>query len=651
MISNRFFTANLEIDTKSQLIPILFAIVIAIAPHIVRLPAWILICCFVSWGYVALSLKYRLPWPPKWLCQILGIIGFCGVLATFGRILGREASVALLSILLAFKTFETITYRDRMIIIFLAYFLVITNLFYFETLSMTLYMFVSVFITTSVLIHINYPKAKISANLVLAGNIMLKSLPLMVFLFLLFPRIQGSLWGTGRHAAKTGFSDHLTIGDISSLSKNNEIAFRVEFKGKIPKGSSIYWRGVVLWNFDGESWKRGLSVPLKENFIVGGEDTNYTVTLEPHDQRFLFALDMPISIPSNINADFFSDETIMARFPIRKRLKYSIKSITVYNTGDMKKWEERAIHIPRYTNPKSIELGKKWGYENKDKEELIYKALNYFKKNEFAYTLSPPRLDKINVIDDFLFRTKKGYCEHFAASFALLMRASGIPSRVVIGYQGAEFNPIGNYYIIRQSDAHAWVEVWLDKKGWVRIDPTSVVAPERLVDNLDSLNIAKRGNRFSSFSRYVEFGWDTINSRWNQWIMDYTSLEQSRIFSFLGIKINSIKGILRSIFVFISLTFCVLLPVTIGYLYKQQVKIDIVKLYYDKFCEKLYKAGIERLPNQGPLDYYNKIILLKPGLKPKAEEIINLYIALNYGFNRDEKLKYKFRDMVKRFDT
>ncbi|MFC1853825.1 DUF3488 domain-containing protein, partial [candidate division CSSED10-310 bacterium] len=247
-----------------QYIPLLITTqMIALSPHLSRLPLWIILWCLVFWGYTVLGVKNTWPLPPKLLRQVLTVCGFCGILITYGPVLNRDASVGLLCIMSGLKPLETATHRDRMIIIFMTYFLIISNLFYSNTLLVMLYMFLSVLTTTTVLIHINHPRGHLRLQVRQAARIMLQALPLMIILFFLFPRIQGNLWGLQRTASgKSGFSDKLSPGDIANLVQSNEIAFRVEFKDIMPPPEQLYWRGIVYRYFNGKSW---IQEPRKMN--------------------------------------------------------------------------------------------------------------------------------------------------------------------------------------------------------------------------------------------------------------------------------------------------------------------------------------------------------------------------------------------------
>ncbi|MEZ4567996.1 MAG: DUF3488 domain-containing protein, partial [Desulfobacterales bacterium] len=278
--------------------PIITALVVAIFPHITRLPVWITLWCACMWGYLLFAVKYRWPRPGKNLRRFLTVAGFAGLMLTYQRHLGQDAYIGLLAVMAALKPFEMETHRDRMITVFLAYFIVITSLFLSETLAITLYMFFSVTITTAVLIRINDPKGRFKQHLKLSGLMMVQAIPLMVALFFLFPRIQGSLFGFSlSNSARSGFSDILAPGGVASLVESDEVAFRAVFDGPIPPASALYWRGIVFQNFDGRRWRPDKEVAVSTPSMAEPGTIGYTVALEPHDQRWLFALEMPATVP------------------------------------------------------------------------------------------------------------------------------------------------------------------------------------------------------------------------------------------------------------------------------------------------------------------------------------------------------------------
>ncbi|MBT8365828.1 MAG: DUF3488 and transglutaminase-like domain-containing protein, partial [Deltaproteobacteria bacterium] len=426
-------------DSNKNIAPLLVALGIALVAHTPHLPWWVVLWCGISWGYLFLATKYHLPTPGKISRLTLTAGGVLGVLLTFGVSLNRDSSMALLWIMASIKPMEILSYRDKIVTIFMTYFLAVSCLFFSSSLAVGLYMSVSICITTAVLIHIHHSPGKLSGKLVLSAKLMLKALPLTLILFVVFPRIQGSLWGMrSATQAFSGFSDSLAPGNVTNLVRNNAIAFRVKFDNQIPDSERLYWRGLVFWRFDGRAWQLSDNTVNIALPIQGHSSTEYTITLEPHNHRWLFALDLPYESGPNIIR--LSDQTLLSRWKVRRRLQYRLKSYTSYTTGPLWEWESVALQIPPNKNPQTIALAREWRAASANPVQYVNTALNYFRNNDFGYTLNPPPLGEES-IDDFLFRIRKGYCGHYASAFTYLMRAAGIPARMVAGYLGGELNP------------------------------------------------------------------------------------------------------------------------------------------------------------------------------------------------------------------
>ncbi|MGD8285448.1 MAG: DUF3488 and transglutaminase-like domain-containing protein [Desulfobacterales bacterium] len=642
--------------TSKNIALLLAALGIALIPQIPRLPLWVVIWCVLSWSYILAAAKYGFPRPIRSVRLIFTIGGVCIVLLSSGFSLDKNSSLALLWIMASIKPMEICSYRDEMVTIFLTYFLGVASLFFTSGLFGALYMALSICVTTVALIHIHHPQGKIKAKLALSVSLMLKALPLTVILFIALPRVQGSLWGIQSPAdAVVGFTERLSPGSVVRLVRSNDIAFRVEFQDGIPRSDQLYWRGLVFWYFDGRVWQ-GRNNTLKIKLPIQGRNTlDYTITLEPHNSRWLFALDLPYE--SDPRSLILSDYTLTSRWNVRRRLQYRVKSLTSYNTGQLWKWEAFGIQLPQDTNPDAASLARKWRSGFQRPEHIIDAALRFFKENKFAYTLNPPALGAQS-IDDFLFRTRKGYCEHYASAFAFLMRAANIPARIVAGYLGGELNPYGNYLLVRQADAHVWVEVWLSGKGWVRVDPTSVVAPERIERGTaaalppDEREVIKAFAEFGPFSKYwinLRLGWDAIHNQWNRWVLGFSNYKQKRFFNKIGVDAETRSGFVKVGSLSLTLLGFITLMYFKGIFKRSKTKADSLQQAYLDFCEKLERIGLVRLPYQGPIDYVNMVLEVRHDLKRRVLEIIHLYVRLRYA-NRGSREDLKtLKKLVKQF--
>jgi len=641
-----------------DMIYIISALFIALLPLIPVIPLWISIWCFMLWGYLVLSQYFSFPLPGRGLRVLLTLISVLGVAITSSSFKGGGGYIGLLAIMAALKPYEIKNHRDKMITLFAGYFIVITSLFRVESLVMTIYMFPAVFFITAIIIHINHPIEKLSQGFRLSFRIMLQAFPLVTVLFFFFPRLPGSIWGIFEYqGGSTGFSETLSPGDITTIVKNDEIAFRAEFESDIPDHSLLYWRGVTFDYFDGRTWGKSMpSARLSRPIVIKQRQVSYNIILEPHAGRYLFALDMPVSTVTG--AEILSDYTFRSYNLIRRRFHYSLTSSLDYHDRVKDRTMDRYLQLPKSGNEKTRALAEKYRLTGDEPNRIIDKALSFFVENNFQYTLRPPALGKDSV-DDFLFKTKKGYCEHYASAFAFLLRAANVPCRIVGGYQGGEVSPYGKYILVRQSDAHAWTEVWLEKKGWVRVDPTFAVSPQRVtlgvkeaLTSEDFLSFFKEKNKgiLGQLTRNLVMRWDIINSWWEFRFSAYDFFEQR--FLLQALRIGNGKGpgfwtfflvFILSFFIFVSLFF----------IHKKSYhpcKGDKTQEIYLRFCRKLKKIGLVRRLSQGPDDFRREIISARDDLAIQLDDIFNLYIELRYGRGENKENLKRFYKLVKQFN-
>jgi len=618
---------------------LLAALLLAFAPHTLRLPMTISVLCllFGLWRFT-IERRSGATLPHPIIRTFILCITLIIVYLHYGTLLGREAGIALLACMLALKLLEMRTVRDYVIVILLGYFLAITLVLYSQTLPMAAYMILVAFMLTATLIDLNLRQEQrsIQTNLKLTAKLFVQATPIMLILFFLFPRIPGPLWSLpdDAHSGTTGISDEMSMGSISNLSQSDEIAFRVAFDNRVIDNELSYWRGPVLWQTDGKNWSSGKAASINRtlSYRPKGKPINYTVTLEPHNQKWLYGLDLPATVPlqATINRDF----QLITKSQVKELKRYKMTSYSEYETGPLTVDEiQRALQLPANRNSRTIALGQQWQQQLQDPETIVNRALRYFNQQPFVYTLKPPLLGN-NPVDEFLFNTQQGFCEHYAASFTVLMRAAGIPTRIVTGYQGGDFNPVGNYLIVRQRDAHAWTEVWLADQGWVRIDPTAAVAPERVELGAETAfaELFDRQSTLQFESTFLtnnwlklRYGWDSLNNSWNQWVIGYDTLKQSQLLSRFGVDSIKQMAIAMVIATVAALTLLLLLS-----MHRDRKQQDVISSTYQRFCQKFSAIGIQRLPHEGPVDFARRIITLRPDLAPQVHQINDLYIALKY---------------------
>jgi len=638
--------------TKQPIGALIFALAVAMAPLLFELPPWAVLWSLIAWSYILLRHKYNWPQPSHIVRLLLFCLGVVAVLLSSGMRFDGGDFITLLAVMAGIKPLEVQSYRDSMVTVFLACFLTITSLFVFESLAMTLYLFVSVWVTTGVLVHINDPNTELRQHFRLSARLILVAIPLMLLLFLLFPRLSGSFWGTPwSRQAHSGFSNTLRIGDVSRLALNNTPAFSASFTSSLPRTSQLYWRGIVFQRFDGRNWSPASVPQPRQTQIQGTEKAQYTIMLEPHGYRTLFALDLPLT--AHGVATVYEDQTLHTRLPVRQRFNYNLTSILDAQEVPIQEASPLTLKLPPGKNPQAVALGKLWAEEFVEPRARMQAGLQYFKEHDFSYTLQPGTLGT-DSIDDFLFQSRKGFCEHYAASYAVLMRAAGIPARIVGGYQGGRWNGVGKFFTIRQSDAHVWCELWFEREGWVRVDPTFVVAPERF-DQVRTQETMTGGQQpgqnwlQTDWISMVTMTWEAVNIRWNMWFMGFSAEDQIALLQKMGLSLGRQGGWLL-VMVLPSLFILSLLVLRwIKRRLRRAAPRDQVQELYTQFLQKTARAGLAKLPHQGPLDYAAFLRQNAPKLHEEVEEITRLYIELRYRRQREEKSIQQLRHCVQNF--
>jgi len=646
---------------KADTLLLLLACVTVLAPHALHLPAWASLICAVMllWrAWITLAGK-RLP--PRALLLPIAALSLAMVRLEFHTLLGRDAGVAMLVLLLAFKLLEMRARRDLYVVAFLGFFILLTNLFYSQSPGAAAMMLLAVLLLLTALLSFQYTGRvpPLTHRLRQAGTMLALASPVMLVLFLLFPRIQGPLWGLPSDAggARTGLSDRMAPGTLSELAHSDELAFRVKFSGPAPNHAMLYWRGIVLSDFDGVTWtQRSTRVPPAPIVVhTAGRALPYEVTQEASAQRWLFALEMPRAIavlddsaaPANSAAVALTPELeMLAPMPLTERVRYRLASHTEFNFQANETIAQLQINLrlPAGLNPRTLAYAHLLRQQSRDDTALIASVLRLFHEENFRYTLRPPLLNG-DAVDQFLFGSRAGFCEHYAGAFAVLMRAAGIPARIVTGYQGGETNPVDGVMAVRQSDAHAWTEVWLRRRGWVRIDPTAAVAPQRIEKNLASAvpppifggvlgslaGFVRLGTGSASWLQTLRFNLAAIGNAWNQWVLDYTPQRQHELLRQLGIGQLGTSGVLALILIIATLA---LLP-----LISKRPKRDKLDTLYSQFCQLMARHGCARLPHEGPLAFRTRLLTADESARTAARAIkkqaaarfLSLYTEQKYG--------------------
>ena len=646
---------------------LLLAAVAVLSFHARHVPLWLSLTTagLVAWRYLIDNHGYKIP--GGWMRVLITVVIAVLVLRDYGTLLGRDAGVGFLVGLTGLKLLETQRLRDYLMTVFLLYFLTLSAFLFSQSLLTGGYAFAVGTLTTVALNQLAQSGAvslRHSAQVTL--TLLGMALPLVVVSYLLFPRIQGSLWGLPQDAfaSQTGLSDEVTPGSINTLLDNDEVAFRVAFSGAPPAPANQYWRSMVLAVTDGRAWRRGpryLDGRGQLEFEKLGRAHAYTVTYEPNDKNWLVALDWPASVPARTRAR--SGFLLEAQKPVRQRLSYTVVSYPEHRSAPLSVLERRYhVKTPMQPSARVRRLVAEWVAQAAAPEDVARLALAHFKGQDFRYTLTPPLLGN-RALDEFLFETRRGYCEHYAAAFTSLMRLADIPARLVIGFQGGEWNEAGEYLIVRHSDAHAWSEIWLPGSGWTRVDPTAVVAPERIEFGIEALRqLSASGTEFGlltpdgvrrliggpwwqRMTREARLRWDAINMAWNNWVMAYGPERQRELLDKLGL---AWLGLGQTVAVMAAALGAVLLGWAIV-LFLPNRRLDPVVKAYTHYNRKLVRIGVTRAPHEGPLDFCRRASSLRPDLAAELQSITELYVRCRYAGALNPETVQALKAAVKAF--
>jgi len=632
----------------------LAALAFSVIPHIQFLPAWVtaifLVCS--AWRYLVERKRWRLP--PAWLRIILALLCFIGVLASYESVSGVGPGSALLAVMAALKLLETRKRRDQFVLLFISIFLIMSSLLREQYLWSLPYLVAGILFTMTAWLRMSdVRRVPIWRSIGTGGRLIAYSLPLMIAMWVFFPRIATPFWAVpiDTSSATSGLSDRMSPGDISSLSLSNSVAFRVKFSGAVPPPHLRYWRGLVLHRFNGRTWtgnEPSIDRQARDEIETLGESVAYEVTLEPTRQHWMFALDVPYTWQRGLSIDMGSQQQLARRQPIDQRISYRVESYTNYRlTNSLTSFRrEYYTRLPENTNSRTIEFAREMREAAGTPEDFINDVLRMFNAEEFFYTLEPPPLGS-NPVDRFLFETRRGFCEHYASAFAVMMRAAKIPSRIVLGYQGGEVNPMGEYMTVRQADAHAWTEVWLPKRGWYRIDPTAAVAPERIEMGrygamLDGIGASWGLNAPSMWIYQVQMTWDALNAKWNEWILAYGPDNQGRFMEWLGMSEPDWRKMMLTLVV-IVVAIVAMISMLIMLRYRPPRKDEAARLY------QLWvrSAGIQPGTGETPLHLASRISSADVPASAHAETVTNIYLDTRYGppgHAPIEKLKAAIRE-------
>jgi transglutaminase-like putative cysteine protease len=574
---------------------------------------------------------------------------------SYGSVRGIEAGISLLVVLMSLKILEAHTAREFRVMVLIGWVLCLCGLFLSQDFATALCLLVAFALLVVALIqfHRGVSPGAVWPPVRTMCKLLLQALPLVVLFFLLFPRINAGLRFELRpfHSANIGFSDRLSPGSIAALANSSEIAFRAEFSGSNTHPSiPMYWRGVVMWHCNGMEWQAPYAPRSTPSSYTAGmtgsggraipsanaNEIQQRITLPPSGARWMFALDRPIkAVPGAMLA---RGDYLWSFQPIRRSRRYDVTSSGPSEKEMTARERAEALEVPTSVSPAVRDLANSWTAQNPDPHAVISSALQFFRTQGFSYSLIPGEYDDL---DEFLFRRRTGFCGHYAASFATLMRLAGIPARVVVGYLGGEYNELGHFFLVRQSDAHAWCEVWLAESGWTRVDPTSAVAPGRATLDLTSFlearsdpgRLGARRNTLiaqllrSGIFTNLRFVWETLSYEWDTRLLAFDADVQDVLLTSMGIASHG------PVFLVLEILLVATALIAIYFVWmrlRTRSRVDRVKTLYERFCRKTARFGVSRDLCEGPLHFTQRAAHALPNESKRIQQIADTYILLRY---------------------
>jgi transglutaminase-like putative cysteine protease len=618
---------------------------LAMLPQLFRMPpAVAALTLFPLLWRVACELRN---WRPMPALARHGLTGLALVVlfVSYGDLSGRRSAVSLLTLMLALKLIEGYRIRDARLVVSFSLFLCATQFLFAQGVVMPLYGGATVVLALVTLtrLHRNEAwshaggrapqvKASVFSELGFGLRLLAVAVPVGLAFFLLFPRLGSPLWGIPETTldSKSGLSDSMAPGSIQQLFMDDSPAFRVNFEGVVPAPEDLYWRGPVFWSFDGTTWKGsfyGINVPAAERPGLSDAPWSYTVQIEPNERRWLFALDYPVTTPPD--ARLTMDYQLLRQDPILQLMRYSVVSNPDFvDTPQLPvTMRQQALDLPQGTNPRTRALIERWRRETPDDRQLAQRALDHFNREPFHYSLDAPLLGR-HAVDEFLFDTRMGFCEHYASAFAVMMRMAGIPSRIVTGYMGGWYNAFGDYYLVRQSDAHAWTEIWLPGDGWTRIDPTAAVSPLRIQQG--SLGALSEPRHLLDYSwlRGMRNSVDIVQQRWNDWVIEYGARQQMRLLAPLGLEQASPAVLVITLLLVLVAAGAILVPLVLRI--RGPARRDPVVQDWQRFLRRLERLGFAARASSGPLELGDAAAAELPAHAQPILHITDLYTRCRY---------------------
>ncbi len=626
---------------RNALLWLVLSMFTLLIPHLPRTPLWLLLVYLACAGWRLMVHSGRWSFPRRSVKAGLMLVGVAGVALSYRSMIGLEPMVALLLVAYALKLLELVRRQDAYVLLFLSYFVCVTGFLFSQDLLVVIYSILNVLLVTAALVALHegaqdrFQWGSLRRSAVMLGQ----AFPLMLVLFFLFPRF-GPLWSMPlkTNAAKTGVSDVMRPGDISRLGQSDEVAFRASFEGEIPPRSELYWRGLTFSRLSEGTWTslKYFDIPALErrpgHAEKAGDSVQYSVMLMPTQQHWLYSLRH--AEPRSRAVMTAPDYRLFSTVEIEDQYLYRVESwpdsVLEPELSDWRRGIE--LQLPPRGDPRTRALAQQLRAQSGSDAAFIDAVLAMFREQPFVYTLQPPLLGD-DPMDDFLFSTRRGFCEHYAYAFVVMMRAAGVPARVVAGYQGGEVNPVNGTVIVHQFDAHAWAEVWLPGEGWRRVDPTAAVSPDRIEGGLEQAMVSEGSfleasplsplrYRNISWVNWVRLRYDALTYRWQSWVVGFDGDRQLQVLQrWLGTLDSR-----RFVYLLFGSFALVLTPVALSLLRRPVVHSkDPVERLYLRFCRRLAARGIARYRGEAPASYAARVAQLMPAAALPAAQVAAAY--------------------------
>ncbi|MBX3706861.1 MAG: DUF3488 domain-containing protein [Pseudomonadales bacterium] len=604
---------------RNSLALLMVAQVAVVLPFLLHLAPWLIAVCLFCccWRYGVY--QGRWDYPSRLLKALVVVAAVAGVALSNVPGFSLEAAASLLNLAFALKLIEMKNRRDAYVVIFLGYFLIATLFLFDQSMLQAGYQLFAIVVVTAAMVGMNQLATRVRpfSNLRLAGALILQALPLTVVVFLFFPRL-APLWSVPLpNASVTGLREEMTPGDVAELGRSDALAFRAVFTGAPPAPRELYWRALVYSRFDSGTWSVGPDPGAAAGPDFDRDETtarSYEVLLEPTFARWLVALETPL--PESPGIVLTRDWRLQAPDPVLAVYRYRARAYSgaVPEPDLVRPMRARETALPAEDNPRIRAFAVALREATPDTRAFVDALLTHIRSEPYFYTLNPPVLPREHSIDRFWFETRRGFCTHYAGAVVFMLRAVGVPARLVGGYQGGEVNPITGHVVVRQYDAHAWVEYWQPGAGWIRVDPTGAVAPARIEQGLraalsaeDRASLPVLGGvrlRESGMVRGLLDWVDSLDHRWNLWVVGYDGQLQADVLKRL---LGEVTPLRIGIAVATGGALSGAVVALILFWRRRPPSRHPVERMFAGFCARMARLGWARRPDEPPGSYLDRV--------------------------------------------